>query len=155
MTENSVKQPKLWKDMVRARIILSFHYSHWALTMGKLWARSASDSWKPSIVGTTTYRSALWRTARHYTFCNHWCGQFVWVWSEFPVNFLDWAESHIDILYRSEKLPEIRSGSKVRDENSLGRNSCNSLYSKRSLYLFLKYLWVPHFSPKGTALTSF
>ncbi len=39
------------------------------------------------------------------------------------MNFLDWAESHIGILSQSEKPPEIRPGPKVRDENSLGRNS--------------------------------
>jgi len=39
------------------------------------------------------------------------------------VNFLDWAESHVGILSRPEKSPEIRSGPKVRDENSVDRNS--------------------------------
>ena len=38
---------------------------------------------------------------------------------------LVWAESHIGLSARDEKLLEIRPGTKFRDEISLGPNSCN------------------------------
>jgi hypothetical protein len=77
-------------------------------------------------LGTATYRSALRRTAQHYAFYKNWCCEFIWVWSEISGEFSDRAESHIGISARPEKSSEIRPGPKVRDENSLGRNSCNS-----------------------------
>jgi hypothetical protein len=45
-----------------------------------------------------------------------------WLWAR--------AESHVELSGWAEKSPEIRTGPKVRDENSLGPNSCNS-YKRR------------------------
>ena len=91
-----------------------------------------------ALLGTTTYCSALRHTARHYdvlistSFSSLMTPRIHFNSVRVTGRFSNWAESHIGISVQSEKSQENRPRTKVRDENSLGRNSCNSM-NKSSL----------------------